>query len=131
MVPDPDTGGPKTCGSVGSGFGSGTLVRTSIYSVQINFLDLVLNFISAGKTDRGGMMVQFMILIKILTTYYFPGPSSCGGHDQTPPFVIITQLGMLNLVNHYRYRYLYQTYRKSIQKRSMSVPESLLLDLAA
>jgi len=26
---DPDPGGPKTCGSGGSGFGSGTLLRTN------------------------------------------------------------------------------------------------------
>jgi hypothetical protein len=26
MDPDPDPGGPKTCGSGGSGFGSGTLL---------------------------------------------------------------------------------------------------------
>jgi hypothetical protein len=31
MEPDPDPGGPKTCGSVGSGFGSATLLLSVLW----------------------------------------------------------------------------------------------------
>jgi hypothetical protein len=64
-------------------------MRTTIYSVQIIVQGQVQNFISAGKTDRGGMMVQF-------TT------SLVRAHTEVIRrlLIIITQPRMLNLVKH-------------------------------
>jgi hypothetical protein len=66
---DPDPGGPKTCGSGGSGFGSATLVKSTIILgvlAKENFLYLFKNQIFynfmifvATKNDRTKFSLSF------------------------------------------------------------------------
>jgi hypothetical protein len=41
MDPDPDPGGPKTCGSGGSGFGSATLLKFRNFTLAATALVLL------------------------------------------------------------------------------------------
>ncbi len=45
MDPDPDSGGPKTCGPVGSGFGSGTLQKKFFNMKAVAEAELAVNLV--------------------------------------------------------------------------------------